>query len=235
MRKSLAKILALTLLLQTFSLVFTGMAAFTQEPENLALNKTYTTSSEIANYGPALAFDDGEISKYSKSRWASKVAPTPEESVWLAVDLGQSMTLNRVVIYEFQHRMTQYQIEYSDGENDWKVAKAVTGETYDETNPYEITLDFAEVEAQYVRLNILEAKNGEEDLTPSIFEMQIFHIQEEPVPENGNLAYHKTGNTNSSYTSGAYGPELAFDGEKKKIALAVGRRRLPFQKENLFG
>ncbi len=144
------------------------------------------------------------------------MAPTPEESVWLAVDLGQSMTLNRVVIYEFQHRMTQYQIEYSDGENDWKVAKAVTGETYDETNPYEITLDFAEVEAQYVRLNILEAKNGEEDLTPSIFEMQIFHIQEEPVPENGNLAYHKTGNTNSSYTSGAYGPELAFDGEKEK-------------------
>ena len=211
MKKILAKVLAAVLLVGMLPF---SLASAADDPVNLALDKTYSTNDALnAAYGADKAFDNDTSS--NTSRWSAKGTPSESNPIWLAVDFGEITAFNQVVIYEFEHRMVTYQIEYSDDGSEWNVALSRSGEEYSSTRPYKITLDFPKVEARYVRINILTAKDASgADKSPTIYEMQVFYIEEEePIePENGNLALNKTGSTNSAYSSGGYPAQSAFDG-----------------------
>ncbi|MDD3926152.1 MAG: discoidin domain-containing protein, partial [bacterium] len=108
---------------------------------NLALYKTaMASSSEYApKYGAAPAFD-GNMG----SRWSSALYIDPQ---WLAVDLGQAQSINRVVLKWEGAYATAYQIQVSSDNANWRTVYSTTsgdGGTDDVT--------FASTSARYVRM-----------------------------------------------------------------------------------
>lgn len=130
-----------------------------------------------------MAFD-GVKGTNDPSRWsAATTIPDKGGSTWLSVDLGEKMYFDQVVIWEMQHRMRAYAIEYSDNGMTWTTAKEVSGDAYSSANPYELKLDLPLIEARYVRINIFEAKNNSnKDDRPNIYEMEVYltenHLEE---------------------------------------------------------
>ncbi|MBP2473353.1 hypothetical protein JOF53_002225 [Crossiella equi] len=86
----------------------------------LSLNKPTTTSSiETAELGGERAVDGD-----TTTRWGSVEGVDPQ---WLAVDLGGSATVNRVVLNWETAFATDYQIQVSADGRTWSTVKSVTG------------------------------------------------------------------------------------------------------------
>ena len=109
----------------------------------------------MAQHGPDKAVDDDPA-----TRWATD---SGTKQAWLQTDLGKPMTFNHVMISEaYEGRVQRFELQYKDG-NQWKTFLSGTniGRNYSKT--------FDPVEAQHVRLNILQASEG-----PTIWEFQLF-------------------------------------------------------------
>jgi alpha-L-fucosidase len=123
---------------------------------SVAAGSKITASSvwSLPDYGPDRAVDDDD-----STRWG---AAPGSKSGWLEVDLGGPVTIDRVVIQEAFDRIQEFELVYRQGEA-WKMClKGTTiGDNYSKR--------FAPVTAQYVRLNILKAKD-----VPTIWEFQLF-------------------------------------------------------------
>jgi hypothetical protein len=106
------------------------------------------------DYGPDMAVDDNDT-----TRWG---AAPGTRSGWLEVDLGRPITIDRVRIQEAYDRAQEFELQYKEGEA-WRAClKGTTiGDDYSK--------QFAPVTAQYVRLNILKARD-----VPTIWEFQLF-------------------------------------------------------------
>ena len=107
---------------------------------NLALNQPATSSTQ-QNAGLAVTYvDDGDLT----TRWSS--APGVDPS-WVEIDLGIAKPFDTVVLYWENAYATQYQIQYSNDNQNWSVAY---------NNPQGVggveTLSFPTVTARYVRM-----------------------------------------------------------------------------------
>jgi alpha-L-fucosidase len=125
--------------------------------ESLTTGKKATASVGYQGdkrYGAEKAVDDD-----GDSRWAT---PAGTRQSWLEVDLGQVFTFDRATIREFEPRIASFELQTKEGE-EWKTFHKGTAVGTDfETR-------FTSVTARYVRLNILDARNG-----PSIFDFCLF-------------------------------------------------------------
>ena len=117
-------------------------------PPPVSQGKAATTSGTwqgTPGYGPGMAFDGDEA-----TRWGCAEG---SRSGWLAVDLGEPMTITRAVIVEATwNRVRRFELQGKEGET-WRTF--ATGTTLGERKE----LVFAPVKAQHFRLNILEASD----------------------------------------------------------------------------
>jgi alpha-L-fucosidase len=124
---------------------------------SLAAGKQATASSTWPGYmhTPQMAFDDDPT-----TRWG---AGQDTKSGWLAVDLGESKTIGRLRVNEDTwDRVRRFELQIQKNGH-WQTIHAGTtiGADYSAT--------FEPVQAQHVRLNILEATD-----VPTIWEVQLF-------------------------------------------------------------
>lgn len=191
-------------------------------PENIALNKTYASSTAESSGSTTLSADkafDGvtnrDVSDYTKtSRWG-----TPQlngtEHPWISVDLGAPKTFQSFVIEWEKTNITGFQIQTKDTSGAWSPIYTKSG-TDKITNVENVIHLDAPVTAQDVRLAI----TGYEDAVPgwksvSIYEFQIY---ENNVPDavlnKADIALHKTAAASSAESSGTttLSADKAFDG-----------------------
>jgi alpha-L-fucosidase len=118
------------------------------------------TASDVhpggTQFGPDKAVDDDP-----ETRWATS---DETKQAWLEVELAQRSTISRLLIQEFDPRLSQYQLQYRlTMDEDWEVA-------YEGTKAgTHFTTSFPPVRARYVRLNILDSTRP-----PTIWEFQVF-------------------------------------------------------------
>jgi alpha-L-fucosidase len=124
---------------------------------SLAVGKRITASSTWPghNHTPQMAFDDDP-----NTRWG---AGTATKSGWLAIDLGEPKTISRLRVNEATwDRVRRFELQIQkDGQ--WQPIYAGT------TIGADHSATFEPVQAQHVRLNILEAAD-----VPTIWEVQLF-------------------------------------------------------------
>jgi len=143
--------------------------AFDIEPATVAYrsnSSAYGKTAKASNtyqgqkqYAPRMALDDDP-----GTRWATDAGIS---SAQLEVDLGKPTTIGSVFIDERQwNRIRKFQLQYKAGD-DWKTM--LEGTTVGEA----FRKNFNPVEAQHVRLNILEATQG-----PTVWEFQLFRAED---------------------------------------------------------
>jgi alpha-L-fucosidase len=93
------------------------------------------------------------------TRWATD---SGTQQAWLEVDLGKSVTFNRVTINEEYNRVQEFELQYRDGAH-WKKFTKGTKLGHDYSKQFE------PVTGRYIRLNIIKATDG-----PTICEFQLF-------------------------------------------------------------
>lgn len=145
--------------------VTAGPAILTLSPPgvNLALNQPSVASSYQDTVGLASVFAfDGNLT----TRWGSAPGSDPQ---WIEVDLSSVQAFNTVILYWDPAYATAYQIQYSNDNATWNIAK---------TNSAGMggveTLSFPTVKGRYVRMY------GTSRITPaygySIDELQIYNL-----------------------------------------------------------
>jgi alpha-L-fucosidase len=131
----------------------TGPASLTTKAKATASN----VYRGLAEYGPDKAVDGRD-----DTRWATD---GDTASAWLEVDLGKPTTFSRAVVeqaFPELHRIHKFAVEYfQDGQ--WQSC------CQSENPGAKVSLRFAPVTAQRVRLNLIEATGG-----PTIWEFRLF-------------------------------------------------------------
>ncbi len=126
-----------------------------------AYGKSATASNTFKNdtdYGPDKALDDD-----AETRWATDGGV---RSAWLAVDLGEEVTVDSAMIDERGwDRVQKFELQYQAGD-EWQTVCAGT------TIGAQKRLSFAPTKARHFRLNILDATDG-----PTIWEFQLFKLK----------------------------------------------------------
>lgn len=154
---------------------FLNFSAIAQEQVvNLALNKSYSASSVWGgSYAAEKAFDGNASTRWSAAR-------DQKENQWIQVDFGTSMEFDRIVIKEYDTRISVYQVLVSDDEQKWHVV--VEGTKVDSDEVLELP---APQNKRYLRFNIVSALKE-----PSIYEIGIYNkIAEVPKPVEGEAMY----------------------------------------------
>ena len=157
-----------------------------ETPENLALNKTVTTSENETSYFTGAMAVDGIVNRDAstnadQSRWATNTH-SDEEAQWLEVDLGEEMTFQSFVIAWERTNITNYQIQISDtgGEDgEWTTVYTKSGDDNISHENENIHLEEA-VTARYVRLYVYGYDGGTLNWqSVSVYEFQVY---EDEIP-----------------------------------------------------
>jgi len=120
---------------------------------NLSLGATASASSEAGNFFASKAID-GAVN----TKWKADTSG----NAWLKLDFGSSTTFSRIVI-NGQKNISSSTIEYSSNDSDYD---AVTNLVEDPG----WTFTFDEVEARYLRFNIIATK------TPEVNEIETYSV-----------------------------------------------------------
>ena len=163
---------------------------------NVAKGKTASTSgTETDAMAAANAFDGDE-----GTRWSSNFA----DDAWIAVDLGKTYAVSKVVLNWEGAYGESYKIQTSTDGKNWTTAKDVTGK-----NGGIDTITFNTVNARYVRMQ--GVKRG----LPygySLWEMEVYATVKETA-EYGVVSKNKIATTSGTETE-AMAAANAFDGNK---------------------
>lgn len=137
---------------------------------NLAAGKPASCSSFWgASYTAEKAFDGN-----ANTRWSAAKTMTVDQ--WLQVDLETSSLFDRIVIQEYNSRVTSYSILVSDDATDW--TEIYIGENI--ISEKEIVFD--PVTARYMKINIATSAD-----VPSIYEIGVFYQKSAvTLPEIGS-------------------------------------------------
>lgn len=97
--------------------VISAVASLSIAPpgDNLAANGIPTASSTQGGDLAAASVNDGDLS----TRWASAGGIDPS---WVTIDMGQVETFNTVILHWESAYASQYQIQYSNDNNNWQLA-----------------------------------------------------------------------------------------------------------------
>lgn len=188
-------------LISFVSLLGLAVVAAHGQAVNLALGKTYSASSEYKSaYGPAKAFDGNASTRWS----AGKNATTNE---WLQVDFGAPVEFDRVVIKQYENRVSAYEIQVSDDARDW--VAALKGDVIESDE----VMTFPPQVKRYLRLLIISATKE-----TSIWELAVFNkVAEVPRPELGSGMFFE--NPRGPLTKAEVDYFKAFAANPKKFAL----------------
>ena len=128
-------------------------------PDNLALNRTYRSSSEWdAGQSAAKAFDG----RYD-TNWQT-AAGTGFSGSWLEVDFGADTTFDQVTLSEYGNRTTGFRIQYWNGSG-W--ADAYTGTTIGDLVP--VSFAFPAVRGSKARVSFTSGAH-----TPILYEFEVY-------------------------------------------------------------
>ena len=128
--------------------------------KNIALNKTVTTNSLVANYPPTQAVDGK-----NDSRWEAELG----EDKWITIDLGKMEKISKVQVdFEYMDKFYLYKIEYSDNNDTWQTYADYTKRA---KKAYETRTSEKEVTARYVRISVKRAEAKSAHI--SIWEVKI--------------------------------------------------------------
>lgn len=175
-----------------------------------ALNGSGTINRNLAAYAKVYAssryddktyIDEKAIDGVASTRWNASTGN--KSGAWLEFCFDTAITINKVVMKEFENRVTGYKLQYWDGIS-W--SDILTGTTIG-ANKVDT---FAPVAFTKVRV-LFTATNGYE---PSIYEVELNNTAvPTAVPTAGtNLALSKTYTASSYYQNqAAYVPQKAFD------------------------
>lgn len=129
--------------------------------KNIAVNKTVTTNSLVANYPPALAVDGR-----NDTRWQAELG----EDKWITIDLGRKETFSKIQVdFEFFDKYYLYKIEYSDDNDSWETYADYTKAA---KKAYEMRTSEKEVSARYVKVSVKRAEAKSAAI--SIWNIKIF-------------------------------------------------------------
>ncbi|MBC7510153.1 MAG: discoidin domain-containing protein [Ferruginibacter sp.] len=160
---------------------------------NLALNKTYSSSSNWDGSQTADKACDGNAG----TNWQAQNGTFVNQ--WLRVNFGAATSFDSVRLSEYGDRTTGYRIEYSTDGSTWQTA--YTGTTIGTSK----AVSFTAVTGNYARIYF----TGGTSFAPIIYE---FEIYKKPPPANGsNLALNKTYNSSSNWDATQVAGK-AFDG-----------------------
>ncbi len=140
------------------------------EGVNFAQGKPATSSSDwSATYGAAKAVDGNATTRWS----AGKLMTTDQ---WLQVDLERPTLIDRILVQEYNSRVTSFKVLVSDDAETWT-------QVYEGTNIVsEEDITFDPVTKRYLKLLILSASD-----VPSIFELGVFYAKSTvTLPELGS-------------------------------------------------
>ncbi|MDD7793350.1 galactose-binding domain-containing protein [Clostridium sp. 'White wine YQ'] len=187
------KLLSTILSLSVFTSLFMGTTLITKaEPVNIALNKTATSSSNIAGSTASLAFDGN-----SSTRWESDWS----DPQWISVDLGTSYNVTGVKLNWETAAAKDYKIQVSTDNASWVDAYTKTGGTGGTE-----TLTFSTpTTGRYVRMY------GTARTTGYGYSLWDFEVYGTAVTQSSNIALNKTA-TASSFLGGNTAA-LAFDSD----------------------
>jgi len=118
------------------------------------------TASDVHPSGTQFGADKA-VDDDPETRWATSDGT---KQAWLEVELAAPSTISRLVIREFEPRLSKFQLQYRlTTDQSWQVAYngAQAGADF--------SAAFPPVQARYVRLNILDACNS-----PTLWEFQVF-------------------------------------------------------------
>ncbi len=151
---------------------------------NLALGKTYTSSSNFNSDQAALkAFD----ANYS-TNWQSQEGTFSNQ--WLTVNFGDSTRFNAVVLAEYGDRTSGFRIEYSTNGTTWSTAYTGTKIGWNRV------ISFSPVTANYARLYLTSGTPHQ----PIVYEFQVYNT-EDTSSQDPNLALSRTYSSSSNYNS----------------------------------
>ena len=167
-----------------------------EEATNVAKGKNVTTSGNENNEFAGSNAVDGN----KDTRWSSNFA----DNAWIAVDLGKTYAVSKVVLNWEAAYGESYKIQTSTDGKNWTTAKDVTGK-----NGGIDTITFNTVNARYVRMQ--GVKRG----LPygySLWEMEVYATVKETA-EYGVVSKGKTASTSGAETD-AMAAANAFDGDE---------------------
>ncbi|WP_238881612.1 discoidin domain-containing protein [Clostridium sp. YIM B02551] len=185
------KLLSTILSLSVFTSLFMGATLITKaEPVNIALNKTATSSSNIAGSTASLAFDGN-----SNTRWESDWS----DPQWISVDLGTSYNVTGVKLNWETAAAKDYKIQVSNDNSSWVDAYTKTGGTGGTE-----TLTFStSVTGRYVRMYVTART------TQYGYSLWDFEVYGTAVTQSSNIALNKIATASSII--GGNTASLAFD------------------------
>jgi len=144
---------------------------FTLQSDNIAANKTVSASSvEPETDFSAIKAFDGDA---TTTRWSS----TYTDSEWIAVDLGTTQSVSKVVLKWENAFASAYRIETSLDNSNWSVQKEVTDGAIGTA-----TISFPAVNARYVRMH------GVQRGTPYGYSIWEFEVYPAPAAARQTIA-----------------------------------------------
>jgi len=144
---------------------------------NLALSGTATASRSEGSYTPNLAIDGS-----STTRWSSYQNGENNDNQWIAIDLGNTYKVNKVVLNWEAAYGKSYRIEVSTNGSNWTTATSITNNTSAGIKEH----PFTSRDARYVRMYGLE--RGNEYGGYSLYEFEIYGESSEQQPSTPHNA-----------------------------------------------
>jgi hypothetical protein len=154
---------------------------------NLALGGTATASRSEDNYPPNLAIDGS-----STTRWSSYQNGAENNNQWLAVDLGDTYKVNKVIINWEAAYGKSYRIEISSNGTNWTTVANIANNTSGGIKEHA----FASTNARHVRMYGVE--RGLEHGGFSLYSFDIYGEQLEQQPSTPHNARFFIPHTNET-------------------------------------
>ena len=171
MKKLCAFMLALMMIAGVLPMALADDAApQTDFTNNLALGKNAVASNVDSASWAATKATDGIIGD-TTNRWSTKSGTTDN---WIYVDLETPTEVSVLRFYEFQQRIQDFVVEYSDNASDWTIVATETGLTSGSTTHRDAyTVEFTPTTAQYWRLRETACSSN-----ITLFEIELYGLAE---------------------------------------------------------
>jgi len=154
---------------------------------DLALGGTATASRSEGSYTPNLAIDGN-----SSTRWSSYQNGENNDNQWIAIDLGSTYKVNKVILNWEAAYGKSYRIEVSANGSSWTTAANITNNTSGGIKEH----PFTSREARFVRMFGVERGNEYGGFSLFSFEIYGEQLEQQPsTPHNARFFMPQTNET----------------------------------------